>query len=106
MTATRVTNVDPLEGIALDRSSPMPLYFQIAQHLEAEIRGGRLTTGSRLENELRISEILGVSRPTVRAALRCLVDKGLLMRRPGYGTVVTQEKVDRTVQLSSLYDDL
>ncbi len=106
MTMARAANGDPFEGIVLDRSSPMPLYFQVAQHLEAAIRVGRLTTGSRLDNELRIAETLGVSRPTVRAALRYLVDKGLLKRRPGYGTVVTQEKVDRTVQLSSLYDDL
>lgn len=106
MTTVRVPNGNPFEGMVLDRSSPMPLYFQVAQHLEAEIRAGRLTTGTRLDNELRIAESLGVSRPTVRAALRYLVDKGLLMRRPGYGTVVTQEKVDRTVQLSSLYDDL
>jgi DNA-binding GntR family transcriptional regulator len=106
MATARVTNGDAFRGIVLDRSSPMPLYFQLAQHLEAGIRVGRLAAGSRLDNELRIAESLGVSRPTVRAALRYLVDKGLLMRRPGYGTVVTKEKVDRTVELTSLYDDL
>lgn len=106
MTTARMTKCDPFEDIVIDRSSPMPLYFQVAQHLEAGIRAGRLATGSRLDNELRIAEKLGVSRPTVRTALRYLVDKGLLVRRAGYGTVVTQEKVDRTVQLSSLYDDL
>jgi DNA-binding GntR family transcriptional regulator len=106
MTTALPAQGDPFEGIILDRSSPMPLYFQVAQHLESEIRTGRLATGSRLDNELRIAEALGVSRPTVRAALRCLVDKGLLVRRPGYGTVVTKEKVDRTVELTSLYDDL
>lgn len=106
MNTSRVMSGDPFESIVLDRSSPMPLYFQVARHLEAAIRSGQLATGTRLENELRIAESLGVSRPTVRAALRYLVDKGLLMRRPRYGTVVTQEKVDRTVQLSSLYDDL
>lgn len=106
MTNTAGTHNSLFEGMVLDRSSPVPLYFQVAQELEGAIRAGRLSTGSRLDNELRIAEILGVSRPTVRAAMRCLVDKGLLMRRPGYGTVVTQEKVDRTVQLSSLYDDL
>lgn len=103
---TRLAQIDPFQGIVLDRSSPLPLYFQVAQHLETEIRVGRLTTGSRLDNELHIAESLGVSRPTVRAALRCLVDKGLLVRRPGHGTVVTKEKVDRTVELTSLYDDL
>lgn len=103
---TGLAPVNPFRGIALDRSSPMPLYFQVAQHLEAEILAGRLPTGSRLDNEVRIAEHLRVSRPTVRAALRYLVDRGLLVRRPGVGTVVTKEKVDRGVGLTSLFDDL
>lgn len=102
----RAAPVDPFQGIALDRDSPMPLYFQVARHLESEIRVGRLAAGARLDNEVRIAESLGVSRPTVRAAFRYLVDKGLLVRRPSFGTVVTKEKVDRSVQLTSLFDDL
>ncbi len=106
MTTTQLAGADLFRGIVLDRSSPLPLYFQVAQHLEGQIRMGRLTTGSRLDNELRLAEVLGVSRPTVRAALGSLVDKGLLVRRPGYGTVVVRGKVDRTLELTSLYDDL
>ena len=106
MARTEVSSHDPLEGIVLDRDSPVPLYFQLAQHLEGEIRQGHLEAGDRLENELKIAEDLGLSRPTVRAALRYLVDKGLVVRRRGQGTIVTEEKVNRSVKLTSLYDDL
>jgi DNA-binding GntR family transcriptional regulator len=106
MARLMVSAYNPLEKIALDRESPVPLYFQLAQHLEIEIRSGNLNSGDRLENEVKIAEDLGLSRPTVREAFRYLVDKGLVLRRQGRGTVVTKEKVNRSVRLSSLFDDL
>lgn len=96
----------PLGAVALDRRSPVPLYFQLAQYLEGEIRAGSLAPGDRLENEVKIAEDLGLSRPTVRAAFSYLVDKGLVLRRRGQGTVVTKGKVSRSVKLTSLFDDL
>jgi DNA-binding GntR family transcriptional regulator len=101
-----VSHKDPLETIVLDRSSPIPLYFQLAQHYENEIHTGSLDSGDRIENEVKIAELLGLSRPTVRQALRYLVDKGLVVRRRGQGTIVTKEKVNRSVKLTSLFDDL
>jgi GntR family transcriptional regulator len=92
--------------ITIDRSSPVPLYFQLAQHFEAAIRSGTLEAGSRLENELQLADTLGLSRPTVRAALLYLANKGLVVRKRGLGTVVANERIDRNVELTSLYDDL
>jgi DNA-binding GntR family transcriptional regulator len=90
----------------LDRSGPLPLYFQVATRLEAAIRDGRLPPGSRLENEIALGERLGLSRPTIRRAIQDLVDKGLLVRRRGIGTQVVHGPVTRKVELTSLYDDL
>jgi GntR family transcriptional regulator len=42
----------------------------------------------------------------MRAAIKQLVDKGLLMRRRGIGTIVAPQPVRRAVALTSLYDDL
>jgi DNA-binding GntR family transcriptional regulator len=90
----------------LDRSSPVPLYHQLAQVLERAIASGALPTGSRLVNEVTLSEQLGLSRPTVRRAIEHLVDRGLLVRKRGVGTQVVQPGVRRPLQLTSLYDDL
>ena len=90
----------------LERSGPIPLYFQISQRLEKAILEGDLPPGSRLENEVALGERLGLSRPTVRRAIQELVDKGLLVRRRGIGTQVVHGQVTRGVELTSLYDDL
>ncbi|MBM9618347.1 GntR family transcriptional regulator [Streptomyces zhihengii] len=90
----------------MDRNSPVPLYFQLAQQLESAIERGALTPGSLLGNEIELAARLGLSRPTVRQAIQSLVDKGLLVRRRGVGTQVVHSQVRRPLELSSLYDDL
>ncbi|HEY2043932.1 MAG TPA: GntR family transcriptional regulator [Jatrophihabitans sp.] len=92
--------------VALDRSSPIPLYFQVAQHLERAIETGQLKPGMRLDNELDLADQLGLSRPTMRRAMQHLVDKGLVVRRRGVGTRIVSPKVRRSLELSSLHDDL
>lgn len=90
----------------LDRSGPIPLYFQVEQRLEEAILDGRLPAGARLENEIALGERLNLSRPTIRRAIQDLVDKGLLVRRRGIGTQVVHGRVTRGVELTSLFDDL
>ncbi|MFD7611385.1 GntR family transcriptional regulator [Streptomyces sp. NPDC059828] len=90
----------------MDRTSPVPLYFQLSQQLEAAIERGTLSPGSLLGNEIELAGRLGLSRPTVRQAIQSLVDKGLLVRRRGVGTQVVHSQVRRPLELSSLYDDL
>ncbi|MEV4749343.1 GntR family transcriptional regulator [Streptosporangium amethystogenes subsp. fukuiense] len=99
MTATRL-------DIDLDRSSPVPLYFQVAERIAEAIQTGELLPGSRLDNEIQLADQLGLSRPTIRQAIQYLVDKGLLVRKRGVGTQVVHGQVKRAVELTSLYDDL
>jgi GntR family transcriptional regulator len=93
-------------SMLVDRNSPVPLYFQVAQHLEHLIESGELPAGTRLENEIDLADQLGLSRPTMRRAIGYLVDRGLLVRKRGVGTQVVHAKVRRPVELTSLYDDL
>lgn len=92
--------------VDLERSGPIPLYFQIASRLEKAIMDGTLAAGSRLENEISLGERLSLSRPTVRRAIQDLVDKGLLVRRRGIGTQVVHGQVSRGLELTSLHEDL
>jgi DNA-binding GntR family transcriptional regulator len=92
--------------VVLDRSSPVPLYFQVAQQIERAIESGELAVGERLDNEIALAERYSLSRPTMRSAIAQLVDKGLLLRKRGVGTQVVRRTVERVVQLTSLHDDL
>lgn len=90
----------------LDRSSPIPLYFQVARQIEQAIERGDLGPGARLDNEVELADRFGLSRPTMRRAIQELVGKGLLVRKRGVGTQVVHGQVKRSVELTSLYDDL
>ena len=104
---TQIEKILPLNlFMDLERSGPIPLYFQVAQKIESAIMDGQLPAGSRLENEVALGDRLGLSRPTVRRAIQELVDKGLLVRRRGIGTQVVHGQVTRGVELTSLFEDL
>jgi DNA-binding GntR family transcriptional regulator len=51
--------------IRVDRTSPVPLYFQVAQHLEQMIESGELPMGTRLDNETDLAAQLGLSNSTL-----------------------------------------
>jgi GntR family transcriptional regulator len=93
-------------SITVDRASPVPMYYQVAQQLEQAIESGELPPGSQLDGELALADQLGVSRPTLRRAIEYLVDRGYLIRRRAVGTQVVHPKVRRPMELTSLYDDL
>ena len=73
----------------------IPAYIQIAENLLERITTGDLSPNERLPSERELSKTLKVSRMTLRAALRVLDNKGLLIRRPGDGTYIAQPKVER-----------
>ena len=66
----------------------MARYKQLRQTLAAEIAAGQPPVGARFPTDLELCERFGVSRHTVREALRDLQDQGLLVRLRGSGTVV------------------
>ena len=95
-----------MDRFAVDRGSPVPLYFQVSQHMQRAIEDGGIPNGTLFDNEISLAAQLGVSRPTMRRAMQELVDSGLVVRRRGIGTRVVQPKVRRPMELTSLYDDL
>jgi DNA-binding GntR family transcriptional regulator len=96
----------PLPDLSVNRSSPVPLYYQVAEQLERAILDGHLLPGDRIANEIVLADQLGLSRPTLRQAIQTLVDKGMLVRKRGVGTQVVHAPIRRTVELTSLNDDL
>ena len=96
-------NTPYVPDITLDRSSPVPLYFQISEPIAQLINSGALPADTRLEDELSMAARLHVSRPTARQALQRLVARGHLTRRRG---VVSPRHVHRPMARTSLMRDL
>jgi GntR family transcriptional regulator len=85
--------VTALKKRLLSRSSPEPLYRQLALHIEDAIRSGRVKVGDRLDSESELSHRFAVSRITVRQAIEELVHQQIVVRKQGKGTFVTQPTV-------------
>jgi GntR family transcriptional regulator len=66
-----------------------PLYVEVMEELEKLIKGRKLQPGERLPSVEALTEILGVSRSTVREALANLETQGLINRKQGSGTFVS-----------------
>lgn len=72
-----------------DREDPIPLYRQIADHLQEMIVHGEYPPGSPLPSERKLAEQFGVNRSTVVLAYAELRSLGLVESRPGSKTQVS-----------------
>ena len=84
----------------VDKTSSTPLYTQIEAWLWEQIRAGNYAPGSQVPSETELSTTCNVSRMTARKALDNLVARGVLYRRKGKGTYVTENVM--TYGLSTL----
>ncbi len=83
----------------LDGASEQPLYLQLVDQLEMEIRNSMLAN-DKLSSERELTKMYGVSRITVRLALQELEKRGLVYKKHGKGTYVS-EISDSAVDLSA-----
>lgn len=86
--------------MSLDRNDSIPLYLQFKTLLATRIAEGLLQPGTPLPSERQLSDEFGVSRATVREALRKLSHEGLIRTVPGRGTFVATPQTGLTVQVS------
>jgi len=75
-----------------DPPGPKPRSASLTDSLRARIENGDLPIGARLPSERQMATELGLSRATVREALRRLESLGMVRRRQGSGTVVLHRK--------------
>jgi DNA-binding GntR family transcriptional regulator len=88
-------------------SPNVPRYRQLTATLRDAIAAGEYPVGSLLPTEIEISRRFGVSRHTVRDALRILSSAGLIQRRRRVGTIVTaQNKAKEFVQPLPGFDEV
>ena len=83
----------------LDRQSVVPLYYQIQQFLLEQIHSGVFKPGEAISSEQEISAQMGVSRMTVRQALKSLCSEGVLYSQRGKGTFVSANKLEKNFRI-------
>jgi GntR family transcriptional regulator len=84
------------EADALDRQSPLPLWAQLLQDLRRRVAANEF--GERLPPEGELAHAYGVSRHTVREALRRLEADGLVVRRQGLGTTLAPREFEQPLR--------
>ena len=84
-----------LEQNKLDKSVPIPLYYQLKTLLLEEIKSNAYPVDSMIPTEKEISEMFEISRTTVRQAITELVREGWLYRVKSKGTFVAQRKIQQ-----------
>ena len=80
----------------IERKSPVPLYFQLKQLLAERITKGEWRPGDMLPTEEQLQDHYGLSRTTVRQALKELEFEGLISRHRGRGTFVSRPKISHS----------
>lgn len=82
------------------------LYARVARTLSSRIASGEYPVGSLLPKELDLAEELGVGRQTVRAAMKQLLDLGLVSRRRHVGTRVERAEANGGFGLTQSHANL
>lgn len=77
----------------MDKNSPIPIYYQLAEELRKKINDGVWPAGHCIDSERILSEEYNLSRMTVRQAIGELVQAGILTREKGKGTFVCEPKI-------------
>lgn len=103
-TLTSMSTADGTTGRAtasaapvVDWSSDRPAYKQIADHVHERLDAGEFRVGDRLPSLAELTQELGVSPSTVRAAMEVLIREGRAEEIRGRGFFVRQPHADRYV---------
>ncbi|CAG2133749.1 putative L-lactate dehydrogenase operon regulatory protein [compost metagenome] len=89
----------PFRPIAVRRAAD-----EIANQIRKEIAGGRLKPGTRLPAERQLAAELGVSRNTLREAVRSLEQSGLVETKKGAHGGIFITRADGSVVIEGLMD--
>ena len=75
------TAFEPVHG-------PVPRYRQVAAFIESAVKAGSLKAGDALPTEAQLSDYMGVSVDTIRAALQLLRDNDVVVTSQGIGSFI------------------
>ena len=96
-----------IEASKINRNLKVPYYYQLYESIIENIENNILVEGDKLAAEMELCEQYGVSRITVRQALKELELNGFIVRERGRGTFVRRKIETHSLQkVSSIVDEL
>ncbi len=92
----------------VDKSMPIPLYYQLKQIILEDIKSGKLKPGDMLPPEMDLLKVYDISITTVRHAMKELVMEGYVYRIKSKGTFVATPKIPQLTlaKLGSFRDEM
>ncbi len=81
-------------NIKLDKSSKTPLYLQLKEHMLKAIWDKDLTPGDLIPSEGTLSEMLGISKSTIRQCMTELSNEGYIEKKRNRGTIILDRKLN------------
>jgi DNA-binding GntR family transcriptional regulator len=90
----------------LDLDDPRPAYLQLADQLRRAVADGRYAVGARIPAVRAIADEYGVAVATATRAVGLLQQEGIVISRPGIGTVVRNASTAQRGSVQDQLDDL
>lgn len=85
------------------KTDSRPLYILVKERIDEMIKNGKYNEGDRLPSENSLADSLGVSRATLREALRVLEEEGKVIRQQGVGTFIAPHLLKIQDGIEDLY---
>lgn len=82
-------------------STPQFLYQQLLENIEGRVRRGTLKVGDLIPSEAKLQEEFNMSRVTVRKALMELEQRGLVTRKHGKGTYISDSSIHQALDVKA-----
>ncbi|MFO0753455.1 MAG: GntR family transcriptional regulator [Thermodesulfovibrionales bacterium] len=99
-------NVSEIQS-AINKRSPIPAYNQLIEIIYQQIKNREFLPNEMLPSETELCKVYGISRTTVREALRRLTLDGVLYTIKGKGTFVAEPKLDQImIKIPDFYEDM
>lgn len=90
----------------IERGAGVAIWRQIAERLRTEISLNVWATEERLPSEAQLADRFGVNRHTVRRAVACLADEGILRANQGRGTFVAQIPISYPISARTRFSEI
>lgn len=93
--------------VTINKRSPIPAYSQLIDIIYSQIKNRELLPNDMAPSEIELCKKYGISRTTVREALRRLTRDGLLYTIRGKGTFIAEPKLDQImIKIPNFYEDM